>query len=184
MEYSLLLSEFFVVMPKPKQMRIANETQPSAPPPPSSQFSSNAGHKLLDISLLRYADKSPPFEGNTAPPTLSVVVQAVQSDDDVLFNSMFPRYVFNRHYYKFVKTLGSGAFATVVEAEWLPRNQKVAVKMIEKQKAKGDEASIKNELEILCKVDHPNLLRMFDWGFGRKTIYIVTELYSFHLLLN
>ena len=148
-----------------------DSAQPPAPAPPVK--------KLLDISLLQLAPKPPEFQGNTQPCPLSVIIKAIastESDSDNLLKQ-HPQFAFPRHYYKFSRTLGSGAFATVVEAEWLPRcSERVAVKMIEKRKARGDEISIKNEIDILCRVQHPHLLRLFDWGFGRKTIYMVTEL--------
>lgn len=40
---------------------------------------------------------------------------------------------------------------------------------------RGHEQSIKQEIDILSKVKHPNLLQLLDWGVGATQIFLVTE---------
>ena len=130
-------------------------------------------------TLLGPALKAPEPKGFTNSVDLSVLMQALSEDRATgrSFEHNYPELIFRRNQYRFIKTLGAGAFATVVEAEWLPKHQHVAVKMIEKSRIRRDGAeSLLNEVEILCRVNHPNLLRILDWGFGRNTCYLVTEM--------
>jgi hypothetical protein len=122
--------------------------------------------------LLAPAEKHD-FRGNTKAPdfkSLNDMMRSTSITDD--------QYAFKKNQYKFIRTLGSGTYAVVKEAEWLPTGQHVAVKIMTKTRMTtvGKTESLQNELEILSKVDHPNLLRFLDWGMGTKSIYIVTEL--------
>jgi serine/threonine protein kinase len=108
--------------------------------------------------------------GNKTVPSIEALQNSMSS------NESFPELAFKRKQYHFFKTLGSGTYATVMEAKWLPTQQMVAVKVMKKSRMKGQEKSLKTELDILASVEHPNLLKLLDWGFDKDTICIVTEL--------
>ena len=59
--------------------------------------------------------------------------------------------------YKVINKLGDGAYGTVYLATNLMTKQKVAMKKIDKVKDNEiDDMEIKNEIDILKKLDHPN----------------------------
>lgn len=63
--------------------------------------------------------------------------------------------------YKFGKTLGAGTYGIVREAEI--DGQKVAVKIILKKNVKGNEEMVYDELKMLQRLNHPHIVRFFDW---------------------
>lgn len=51
-----------------------------------------------------------------------------------------------------------------------------AVKIIDKSKWKGEHQIIENEVEILRKVHHPNIIKLLDEYDTPKEFYLVMEL--------
>ncbi|KAJ3127290.1 Calcium/calmodulin-dependent protein kinase type 1 [Nowakowskiella sp. JEL0407] len=80
------------------------------------------------------------------------------------------------YYYYIGKQLGSGAFGDVRIATRKSDNLQFAVKCIEKSKLKGKEEMIKDEMEILSKVHHPNLITLVEKFENANFIYLVTDL--------
>ena len=109
-------------------------------------------------------------KGNHEAPTMTTLKAAVRDGKND------PRFVFKKDNYRFVKTLGSGTYATVKEAVWIPSGEHVAVKIINKTRVKNHLESLKTEIDILTKIHHPNLLQLLDWGFGKENIYLATEM--------
>ena len=74
------------------------------------------------------------------------------------------------------KMLGNGAFGEVWRVYHKDLNRDFAMKIIKKRKNKGnDEKDILNEIDILKKFDHPNILQMIDFYSTIKKYYIITE---------
>jgi calcium/calmodulin-dependent protein kinase I len=76
--------------------------------------------------------------------------------------------------YKMGRTLGAGTYGIVREAD-SPAG-KVAVKIILKKNVKGNEQMVYDEMEMLQKLRHPNIVRFHDWFESRDKYYIVTQL--------
>ncbi|CAK72710.1 unnamed protein product (macronuclear) [Paramecium tetraurelia] len=73
--------------------------------------------------------------------------------------------------------LGQGAFGTVWKAVHIASGQLRAIKQINKLKANEDEyQQIINEVNILKSLDHPNIIKIFDYFEENDHLYIVTEL--------
>jgi calcium-dependent protein kinase len=73
--------------------------------------------------------------------------------------------------------LGQGAFGEVRKC--INRHTKVirAVKLIKKESMnKEEEESFKHEITILKKLDHPNILKLYEVFEDEKRYYLVTEL--------
>lgn len=78
--------------------------------------------------------------------------------------------------YKLKETLGKGAFGVVGKCENLSTGAVRAVKMLAKKKLDDDELeSLANEILIIKKLDHPNIVKMYEEYEDSKYLYIVTE---------
>ena len=79
-----------------------------------------------------------------------------------------------KHYIP-VKLLGQGSFGSVYEAEHIIFKNKVAMKIINKSDNDVDEKEILNEIDILKKLSHPNIVKIFEFYITKAHYYIVTE---------
>ena len=82
--------------------------------------------------------------------------------------------------YKKVKFLGEGSFATVYSVENKLTGEIRAMKIINKSSSctLEDEKEIFNEINILRTMDHPNILKIFEFYSSKESYSIVTELCS------
>ena len=79
--------------------------------------------------------------------------------------------------YKIEETIGEGTYGKVKLATHIKLNEKVAIKIINKKKLinKGDHERIKNEFQIITKLNHPNILKAFEVFEDEINYYIVME---------
>ena len=78
--------------------------------------------------------------------------------------------------YNILSKLGDGSFGTVFLAINSLTKSKVAMKKIIKVKENViDNLEIKNEIDILKKLDHPNIVKIFEFYETNDSYYIVTE---------
>jgi len=74
------------------------------------------------------------------------------------------------------KILGAGAFGKVFMATSVTdENSKVAIKVMNKKKLEQDLDQLKDEIEILKKLDHPNIIKYYETYENSKYLYIVME---------
>ncbi len=73
------------------------------------------------------------------------------------------------------KPLGTGAFGVVSKCKHLQTGQERAVKTVSKKKIKNWER-FKQEIVILQQLDHPNVLKLYEYFDDKKNVYLVTEL--------
>ena len=79
-------------------------------------------------------------------------------------------------YYKKIKDLGSGSYGSVYKAKNLILDNIVAIKVIEKvQENMIDDLEIKNEINILKTLSHPNIVKIYEFFDTPIYYYIVTE---------
>lgn len=82
-----------------------------------------------------------------------------------------------RDYYRIGKVLGSGAFGEVRLCLHKDTQTQRAVKVLRKNLLDEKEMDmLKNEIAILKDMDHPNIVKMFEFLEDEKRIYIVTEI--------
>jgi len=85
-------------------------------------------------------------------------------------------------HYKIGKELGSGAFAVVRLATHKETNKKYAMKIVDKQKMSLVQTDrnvrdvLMTEVEVLKKLDHPNILKLFQVFDTKSTLFMVLEL--------
>jgi len=92
--------------------------------------------------------------------------------------SLFTKEVFNyEETFKNGKTLGSGSFAVVKLAKKKddPNSKNYAMKIIDKKLIKGHEKLILREISILHKLDHKNIIKLYDVFETDKNIILQTE---------
>lgn len=82
-----------------------------------------------------------------------------------------------RDHYRIGKVLGSGAFGEVRLCLHKDTQTQRAVKVLRKNLLDDKEMDmLKNEIAILKEMDHPNIVKMYEFLEDEKRIYIVTEI--------
>ena len=81
------------------------------------------------------------------------------------------------------RKIGSGSYGTVYEAKNLVFNNTVAMKVIAKHDGM-DNLSIKNEIDILKKLSHPNIVRIYEFYESENYFYLINELCNGGELFN
>ena len=77
--------------------------------------------------------------------------------------------------YKYIKSIGEGSFATVYKCLHKPTNTIRALKKIDKNIQLSSEEEILNEIDILKKMDHINILRIYEFYITSDFFYLITE---------
>uniref|UniRef100_A0A3Q3J8P1 Serine/threonine-protein kinase DCLK2 n=1 Tax=Monopterus albus TaxID=43700 RepID=A0A3Q3J8P1_MONAL len=85
-----------------------------------------------------------------------------------------PSYISDR--YKVGRMLGDGNFAVVRECVELSTGRAYALKIINKGKCRGKEHMIQNEVAILRRVKHPNIVLLIEEVDTYSELYLVMEL--------
>ncbi|ODV74091.1 calmodulin-dependent protein kinase CMK2 [Cyberlindnera jadinii NRRL Y-1542] len=78
--------------------------------------------------------------------------------------------------YIFGKTLGAGTFGVVRRARDINTKEDVAIKIVLKKAFKGNESAFYDELSLLQKCQHKNIVGFRDWFESKDKFYIVTQL--------
>lgn len=81
----------------------------------------------------------------------------------------------DKYYLK--EMLGTGAFSVVrlVESKERPRCMN-AVKIIDKKALKGKEDSLENEIKVLRRLKHPNIVQLLETFEDKTKVYLIMEL--------
>ncbi|KAK7149996.1 hypothetical protein R3I94_009344 [Phoxinus phoxinus] len=80
--------------------------------------------------------------------------------------------------FEFKEVLGTGAFSEVVLAEERSTGKMFAVKCIPKKALKGKENSIENEIAVLRKIKHENIVALEDIYESSNHLYLIMQLVS------
>lgn len=82
-----------------------------------------------------------------------------------------------RDYYRIGKVLGTGAFGEVRMCVHRESGAQRAVKVLRKSHMDDDEKRMLfNEINILKEIDHPNIIKMYEFFEDEKRYYLVTEI--------
>ncbi|XP_064807287.1 calcium/calmodulin-dependent protein kinase type 1D-like isoform X2 [Oncorhynchus masou masou] len=83
-----------------------------------------------------------------------------------------------KHVFEFKEVLGTGAFSEVIMAREKATGKMVAVKCIPKKALKGKETSIENEIAVLRKIKHENIVALEDIYESSNHLYLIMQLVS------
>lgn len=83
---------------------------------------------------------------------------------------------FHKRYELSDKTLGTGAFSEVVQAFDRTCGACVAVKIINRNGLRGKEESLENEIQVLRRLRHPNIVQLLDVYDDKHHVYLIMEL--------
>eukprot|EP01102_Stenamoeba_stenopodia_P008097 TRINITY_DN22_c0_g2_i1.p1 TRINITY_DN22_c0_g2~~TRINITY_DN22_c0_g2_i1.p1 ORF type:complete len:352 (-),score=100.11 TRINITY_DN22_c0_g2_i1:131-1186(-) len=82
-------------------------------------------------------------------------------------------------YYTLGKEIGRGGFSVVVEGIKKKTNEKFAIKCIKKTMVEGDDIKLlRREIHIMKKVNHPNILKLYEVFENDDEFFLVMELVS------
>jgi len=123
-------------------------------------------------SNLEYSKTMTPLTGNTINLTNDIIVSQTMNDP-------------NKDY-KRLNFLGEGSFATVYKVQNRLTDSIRAMKVINKSAtcSEEDDKEIFNEINILRTLDHPNILKIFEFYSNKESYSMVTELCSEGELFN
>lgn len=98
----------------------------------------------------------------------SELTNFIETDYDVqLFNSR----------YQYIKFLGKGSFASVVQAIDKEKRH-FAIKIINKNQHKNSLSQLIKEAEILEKLDHPNVIKFYSYMEGMNYLFLSLEYFE------
>ncbi|XP_067861184.1 calcium/calmodulin-dependent protein kinase type 1D [Heptranchias perlo] len=80
--------------------------------------------------------------------------------------------------FEFKEILGTGAFSEVVMAKEKTTSKMFAIKCIPKKALKGKESSIENEIAVLRRIKHENIVALEDIYESPNHLYLVMQLVS------
>ncbi|XP_054481885.1 serine/threonine-protein kinase DCLK1a isoform X2 [Anoplopoma fimbria] len=117
-------------------------------------------------------------QGSSTSLSSSKVSSSVEERDEPLTegeeNYPVPSYISDR--YKVGRMLGDGNFAVVRECVEHSTGREYALKIINKGKCRGKEHMIQNEVAILRRVKHPNIVLLIEEMDTYSELYLVMEL--------
>ena len=80
-------------------------------------------------------------------------------------------------HYRVGKELGAGAYGEVRRVVHIETGEQRAVKVISKQNLNEVEMNtLYNEINILKNLDHPNIVKIYEYFEDDKRFYIITEI--------
>lgn len=79
--------------------------------------------------------------------------------------------------YKIIRRLGAGGMGEVYLAEDIDHHRKVAVKILKRQFALSEESRVRflREMKTCAELDHPNIIKVHDYGESEGTLYFVMD---------
>lgn len=86
--------------------------------------------------------------------------------------------ILNKNDFKLLANLGEGSFGKVYKVNHELTDQKYAIKVMTKDRIKspGMIKQVKNEIEIMQNIDHPNIVKLVTYFENDANIYLVLEL--------
>ncbi len=86
--------------------------------------------------------------------------------------------------YKVLNVIGNGSFGKVYKAMNIITDNIVAIKSIKKKDSEVEGEDIKNEINVLKKMSHPNIVKIYEFYDIKDNYYLITEFCKFGELYN
>ena len=86
--------------------------------------------------------------------------------------------------YKVLNVIGNGSFGKVYKAMNIITDNLVAIKSIKKKDSEVEGEDIKNEINVLKKMSHPNIVKIYEFYDIKDNYYLITEFCKFGELYN
>ncbi|KAL6060960.1 calcium calmodulin-dependent protein kinase type 1G [Balamuthia mandrillaris] len=112
--------------------------------------------------------------GGKKKPQTSSEDESSSSEEEEMENPITPGSVDD--FYKFGKEIGKGGFSVVYKATKKSTGEKFAIKRIQKDEEGVDIELLKREIYIMKKVNHPNILKLFEVYEDEDYFFLVLEL--------
>ena len=82
--------------------------------------------------------------------------------------------------YKLIKKLGSGTFGMVYKVKHKPTGSYRAMKVVKRDTVnyQDDEKTFLKEIEILSSLDHPNIMKIYEYYLDEINYYVMSELFT------
>ena len=80
--------------------------------------------------------------------------------------------------YKLLSKIGKGAFGKVFKVQNKKTNKILALKIIKKSEREEENEELLNEIEIMIKLEHPNIIKIYDYYLNKNNYYIIMEYVS------
>jgi calcium-dependent protein kinase len=80
--------------------------------------------------------------------------------------------------YKIIERLGAGTFGKVYKVLHYPSGTHRAMKVVKKNSVnyQDDDKNFLKEIELLAKLDHPNILKIYEYYIDDSNYYVISEL--------
>uniref|UniRef100_A0A1A8QJ16 Serine/threonine-protein kinase DCLK2 n=2 Tax=Nothobranchius TaxID=28779 RepID=A0A1A8QJ16_9TELE len=145
--------------------QLSTPHSPSPSPTGPGSLSQRRGSKGSSTSLSSTQVPSPVDDNDVVIPEAEILIDEVPA---------VPSCISDR--YKVGRMLGDGNFAVVRECMELSTGREYALKIINKGKCRGKEHMIQNEVAILRRVKHPNIVLLIEEVDTYNELYLVMEL--------
>ncbi|XP_042470713.1 calmodulin-binding receptor-like cytoplasmic kinase 3 isoform X1 [Zingiber officinale] len=132
------------------------------------------GSTSLDSFELRSNSGKTPVTPSRVPPSPSRFSLSPQPNKLEPLNLSLNEIIKLTRNFSSSQIIGEGSFATVYKAE-LPSGQFIAIKRAKKEHIATIEAEFKNEVELLTKIEHKNLVRLLGYTAKGNELIIITE---------
>ena len=105
---------------------------------------------------------------------------ARSNEDPTKLNENNFEIINNRYKFEKEHEIGRGSYGTVYHGKDLSKNEKVAVKLLDKKQAREKEVSqsIRNEVKIHSRVNHPHIIKVIDYFEDNNYVYLIMEVAS------
>jgi len=78
--------------------------------------------------------------------------------------------------YRILETIGKGSYGEVKKLVLKSTGATRAMKIIRKEEVSKEYVlSLQNEIEILKKLDHPNIVKIYEFYQDKMNLYVITE---------
>lgn len=84
----------------------------------------------------------------------------------------------NKNDFKLLANLGEGSFGKVYKVLHTPTDKHYAIKVMEKDKIRHPNMvkQVRNEIDIMQIIDHPNIVQLVTYFENESKVYLVLEL--------